>query len=175
MMGRADQRIIADRYQVFPRTLCFITYGDDVLLLRGAPDKPIWPGQYNGVGGHVRPDEDVFSAARREIREETGLRVGGLRLRGVINIPVDVEARGVLLFVFTATATTRDVCASEEGIPEWIARDQLQHLDLVEDLPLLLPRVLSMKPDASPFYAHYTYDEDDHLVVSFASISAQSG
>jgi len=29
-----------------------------VLLLRGAPKKKIWPDQYNGVGGHVKPDED---------------------------------------------------------------------------------------------------------------------
>ena len=103
-MGQADQKIIADRYQVFPRTLCFITHGNDVLLLRGAPDKRIWPYKYNGVGGHVRSDEDVLTAARREVREETGLRVHDLRLRGVINIPVNVQDRGVLLFVFTAIA-----------------------------------------------------------------------
>lgn len=174
-MGQADQKIIPGHYQVLPRTLCFITHGDDVLLLRGASDKPIWPGQYNGVGGHVRSDEDVFTAAWREIREETGLRVDDLRLRGLINIPVDVQDRGVLLFVFSATAATRDVRASEEGTPEWIARDQLQQLDLVEDLPLLMPLVFGMEPGDPPFYALYTYDEDDQLVVTLAQASAGPG
>jgi 8-oxo-dGTP diphosphatase len=168
-MGQAQQKIIADRYRVYPRTLCFITYGEDVLLLHGASDKHIWPDQYNGVGGHVRANEDVFTAACREIREETGLRVTELRLRGIINIPVDVQDRGVLLFVFTATALTRDVHASEEGTPEWIPRDRLDRLNVVEDLPLLLPRVLAMGPEDPPFYARYTYDEDDKLLVSFAS------
>jgi 8-oxo-dGTP diphosphatase len=174
-VGEADQKIIADRYQVFPRTLCFITHGDDVLLLHGAPEKHIWPGQYNGVGGHVRSDEDVFSAAQREIQEETGLQVCDLRLRGIINIPVDVQDKGVFLFVFTATADRRDVCASEEGTPQWIPRGEVDRLDLVEDLPTLLPRVLTMQPDDPPFYALYTYGEDDDLVVTFASTDLWSG
>jgi 8-oxo-dGTP diphosphatase len=167
-MGLADQKIIANRYRAFPRTLCFVTHGDDVLLLRGAADKRIWPDQYNGVGGHVRADEDVFNAARREIREETGLEVDDLRLRGIINIPVDVEDAGVLLFVFSATAAAREVRASEEGTPEWIGWREIERLDLVEDLPVLLPRVLAMGPDDPPFYALYTYDEDDELVITFS-------
>ena len=52
-MGQADQKMIKGRYQVVPRTLCFIIHDDDVLLLRGAPTKRIWPNKYNGVGGHV--------------------------------------------------------------------------------------------------------------------------
>jgi 8-oxo-dGTP diphosphatase len=167
-----EQKIIPDRYQVFPRTLCFITHGDDVLLLRGAPDKKIWPDQYNGIGGHVKPGEDVHTAARREVREETGLTVRDLRLRGVINIPVDPEGTGILLFVFTATAEDRDARPSEEGAPEWIPIDQVDRLDVVEDLPILLPRVLSMGPDEAPFFALYTYDEDGELVVTCASPSA---
>jgi len=167
-MGKTDQKIVPDRYRAFPRTLCFVTHGDDLLLLRGAPDKQIWPNQYNGVGGHVQPDEDVRTAARREIREETGLTVQDLRLRGVINIPLGAGEPGVLVFVFTASATGRTLRASDEGKPEWVPRDDIDQLDLVEDVPILLPRVLSMDPYAPPFFARYTYDENDKLVITFA-------
>lgn len=167
-MGQADQKVISGRYRVYPRTLCFITHGDDVLLLRGASDKRIWPDLYNGVGGHVKAGEDVRAAALREIREETGLAVDQLRLRGVINVPANVENTGVLLFVFTAGAKDRDIRASDEGQPEWIPVDEVHLHALVEDLPILLPRVLSMAPEAPPFFAVYEYDEDDQLVVSFA-------
>jgi len=167
-MGQADQKVIKGRYQVVPRTLCFITQGDDVLLLRGAPDKRIWPNKYNGVGGHVEPDEDVRSAALREIRVEAGVEVRDLRLRGVINIPVDAEANaGILVFCFTATAETREVHPSEEGALEWVPRTRLLELDLVEDLPTLLPRVLAMETSDPPFFAYYRYDEQDRLVTTF--------
>ncbi len=171
-MGHTDQKILPDRYQVSPRTLCFVTHKDEVLLLRGAPKKRIWPNQYNGVGGHVRPDEDVRTAAVREIYEETGLAVRDLRLRGVINIPAVEAEKGIMLFVFTAAAEDRETSPSPEGDPEWVRVDEIDHLDLVEDLPLLLPRVLAMGPDDPPFYALYTYDESDRLVVTYAPTSA---
>jgi 8-oxo-dGTP diphosphatase len=169
MIGRANQKLAKNRYQVVPRTLCFVTHGDDVLLLRGAPDKPIWPNKYNGVGGHIEADEDIHSAARREIEEETGLTVDLLHLRGTINIPVDRDTNtGVLVFCFTCTATTRDVRPSKEGSLEWVARDRVTELDLVEDLPIILPRILAMDIGAPPFFAHYSYDENDRLVVAFS-------
>lgn len=163
------QKIVAGRYQVVPRTLCFITYGgDDVLLLRGAPDKRIWPNKYNGVGGHVESNEDVYSAALREIEEEAGLAVHNLQLCGVINIPVDAQNKtGILVFVFTAAADARATRQSAEGTLEWVPRDRLAALDLVEDLPTLLPRVLAMGSDAPPFFAHYRYDEQGRLIMDF--------
>jgi 8-oxo-dGTP diphosphatase len=116
----------------------------------------------------VEPDEDIRSAALREIREETGLEVRDLRLRGVINVPVDAETNtGILVLVFTATAEARDVRPSEEGTLEWVPRGRLLDLDLVEDLPTLLPRVLAMKASDPLFFAHYCYDEKDRLVITF--------
>jgi 8-oxo-dGTP diphosphatase len=40
-------------------------------------------------------------------------------------------------------------------------------LDLVEDLPVLLPYVLAMGANEPPFFAHYRYDEQDALVIDF--------
>lgn len=169
-MGRLDQGVAAssERYHVVPRTLSFITHGEDVLLLRGASDKRIWPNRYNGVGGHVERDEDVLTAAVREMQEETGLQVRGVRLRGVVHIDVGEAQMGILLFVFTAQATARQLSPSREGTLEWVPRERLLSLDLVEDLPLILPRVLSMAADEPPFFAHYDYDENDALIVTLA-------
>jgi 8-oxo-dGTP diphosphatase len=167
-MARADQKVIPGRYQVVPRTLCFVTFGDEVLLLRGAEDKSIWPAQYNGVGGHVEADEDVLSAAAREIREETGLEVDYLRLRGVINAPSAMPQTGVLLFVFTAQARSREVQPSSEGSLEWVSPARLDGLRLVEDIPVLLRRALRAPTGASPFFARYVYDASDRLHVMFS-------
>src|ERR1700674_2038709 len=102
------------RYSVIPRVLCFVTSGDDVLLLKGAPGKKLWAGKYNGLGGHVERGESVHAAARREILEESGLAVTDLRLCGVVTIDLEAQA-GIGLFVFTAKTAGRQLRASAEG------------------------------------------------------------
>ncbi len=170
-MPKTDQGIEVslsrNRYTVIPRTLAFIMRGDKVLLLRGSPRKRIWANKYNGIGGHVERDEDVYSAALREIREETGLVVEALRLVGLINIDGDQPA-GIMLFVFVAESQSGEPIASDEGSLEWIARDQLPQVDLVEDLPVILPRALDLPRNAPPFFAHYDYDENEQLIIQFA-------
>ena len=167
-MPASDQGVSKskDRHQFVPRVLCFVTLGDEVLLLKGAPDKKIWPGKYNGLGGHVERGESVHAAAEREIREEAGIEVNDLRLRGVIHIDSG-EAAGIGLFVFTATALVRRTTSSAEGALEWVKAQDLAQLDLVEDLPNLLPRVLAMEPGDPPFSAHYAYDTDGQLIIEF--------
>jgi len=170
-MGKAGQGVAVsrDRYHVIPRTLCFITHGNDVLLLRGAPNKRIWPNQYNGVGGHVERDEDIWTAAVREMQEETGLDVRDVRLRGVINVDAGGGDAGVLIFVFTAQATGRETKPCDEGSLQWVPRDRVMELDLVEDLPLILPHVLGQIAAEEPFFAHSSCDENDELTMVFAS------
>ncbi|GAB4569504.1 MAG: hypothetical protein Kow0047_22770 [Anaerolineae bacterium] len=170
-MGRTDQGVEASRhrYHAIPRTLCFITHGGEVLLLRGAPTKRIWPNRYNGVGGHIERGEDPYSSARREIREETGLEVRDLRLRAVVHVDTDDPAAGILLFVFTARALDRQVRPSPEGTLEWVRREELADLDLVEDLPYLLPKVLAMGDADPPLFGTYRYDADDRLIIRWTT------
>ena len=168
-MGKSEQGVEAStrRYRVIPRVLVFVFNRGDVLLLKGAPTKRIWANRYNGVGGHVEAREDVYAAARRETREETGLNVHDLRCRGMVNIDAGRET-GILLTVFTARSEERQTVPSEEGALEWVPLARIQQLDLVEDVPVLLNRVTEMPDDASPFFARYSYDDHDQLQITFA-------
>ena len=153
------------RWLCIPRTLIFVTHGDSVLLMKRAARKRVFPNQFNGLGGHIERGEDPASAALREVHEESGLRVRSLRLRGIHHIDAGADT-GIMLFVYTAISDARAVASdTDEGTLHWIPRDRLGTLDLVEDLPLLLPRVLDMKDDAPPYSAHVSYDAADKIVI----------
>lgn len=169
-MGKSDQGVAQSRhrYQVIPRTLCFITHNGDVLLLLGGPHKRIWAGRYNGVGGHVEQGEDIYTATMREVEEETGLQVHDLRLRGVVHADAGDPEVGILFFVFTAISTGRETAPCPDGTLEWWPADALPTEKMAEDLPVLLPKVLAMGPTDPPFFAAYHYDAADRLVIRFA-------
>jgi 8-oxo-dGTP diphosphatase len=133
---------MAERYVASPRTLTFLLDGDDVLLIRRSPDAPLFPGLYNGVGGHVERGEDLLSSARREVREETGLDVPDLALRCLLHVDEGTSRPG-----------RRDVTASGEGTLHWVPLARLHELALLPDLPPLLARILSLPPGAAPLFA----------------------
>jgi 8-oxo-dGTP diphosphatase len=153
---------------VIPRTLCFVTHGEEVLLLLGGPGKRLWAGRYNGLGGHVEPGEDIYTSIRREVREEAGVEARDVRLRCVVHADAGDPAAGILFFVFTATVGHKGVRPSEEGALEWWPATALPTDRLVEDLPVLLPRILALGPADPPLFAAYRYDDADALVIRFA-------
>jgi 8-oxo-dGTP diphosphatase len=130
------------------------------MLLKGGPEKRLWAGLYNGLGGHVERGEDILSSAYRELVEETGFEVKDLWLCGLITIDTG-EQVGVGIFVLRGDipATGPDYIdmlpSSPEGNLEWVP------------LPVLLPRVLAAHPGDHPFSAHYLYDSSDRLMILF--------
>lgn len=148
------------RYLTVPRTLCFVLHDDDVLLIKRSPHKRIFPGKINGVGGHVEQGEDVTTSAGREIFEETGLTVTDLWLAGVVHVdsrlgqaePLpDGSLPGVMVFVFTAGAPSRDVQASDEGELMWVPLADVEGLDWVDGDPGLLRHALEARATNRPF------------------------
>ena len=77
-------------------------------------------------------------------------------------------AVGILFFVFTAVSTSKEVRPSPEGELHWAPIAALPAERLVEDLPVLLPKVLALGPAEPPLFAAYSYDADNRLVITFA-------
>ncbi len=165
-MPASDQGVSLDRYMLVPRTLIFVTRGDQILLLKGEKNKRLWAGLYNGIGGHVERGEDVLTAARRELQEETGLSSIDLRLYGIVTVDTQTNP-GVCIFIFKGEYSVGDLQHSKEGSLEWLSSKELTHLPVVGDLPVLLSRVLESKKGDPLFFAHSSYNVNGDFELTF--------
>ena len=165
-MPVSDQGIDTSRYMLIPRTLLFLTRQDEILLIKGGPQKRLWANLYNGIGGHVEPGENLLQAARRELLEETGL-AAPLHLAGTVVIDSSANP-GILIFVFTGSCQEDPKIVTSEGQADWVALDQLGSIPLVEDLPTLIPAVLTANQTGQPFFALYQYDPAGRLQIRFS-------
>lgn len=107
-----------------------LTVDDQIVLIRRRDS-----GRWGLPGGLIDWDEDVFNAARRELREETGLEVTHLeRLVGIYSAPrrdPRFHAICVLLAVRVQgtpiAADPREVLETRAFSTDSIPQDQLSH------------------------------------------------
>jgi 8-oxo-dGTP diphosphatase len=165
-MGKEEQGIDHQRYTVIPRTLILVFNGDKVLLLKGAESKKNWAGRYNGLGGHVERGEDVLSSAKRELLEESGISKIDLHLCGTILCDVE-EFMGVAIYVYKGYVDKVPLQPGEEGILEWMPVSDVNELNIVEDMPIIIPRVYAWEVGEAPFSGTNHYDENEKLVTRF--------
>ncbi len=167
-MGAQAQGISQERYTLIPRVLVFpVDEKGRVLLLEGASNKKIWANLWNGPGGHLEVGESVLEAAKRELLEETGLAAGQWIYCAQIVVDAGTTP-GIIFFVFKAKQLSGELQRSDEGDLAWFSQNQALRLNLVEDLYTLLSLVMRHRPNEKPLWGHYSYDENDQLIMSFS-------
>lgn len=142
-------------------TVAFVRSGSHVLLMRHRPDSDRFAGRWNGVGGHVEAGEGLRAAARRELREETGLDIAVLRLRGVVH-ETGLTGHAYVVFFFVGDVDERRLAPAPGVELAWHELSRIRELPLVDDLHELLP-ALFVNPE--PVLAVERFDGADRRLA----------
>ena len=112
-------------------TLCYITRGDEVLMLhRVKKEKDINKDKWIGVGGKFEGTESPDQCLLRETFEETGLKLTSWKCRGIVTFLLEEEESlfGEFMYLFTADGFTGTLKECDEGELRWVSRDFLDKL-----------------------------------------------
>ena len=109
-------------------TLCYITRGQEVLLLHRVKKKnDINKDKWIGIGGHFEGEESPDECLLREAKEETGLTLTSWRCRGVVTFLNDC-CEGEFMYLFTADGFEGELKTCDEGDLQWVSRDFMDSL-----------------------------------------------
>lgn len=142
-------------------TLCFLTRGDQVLMLhrRNPPNQGLW----NGVGGRIEAGELPRDSILREVWEETGCRLSTAHFAGLLTWEGFETPPGGLV-IYTAAVCEADLppallsdlpVLTDEGDLAWKSRDWVCSApQVVSNIHVFGPAVLA---GAEPQWYHFTY------------------
>ncbi len=116
-------------------------------------------GKYNGLGGKLKPGEDVFQCLKREIYEEAGIECRQVVLRGTINWQgFGKEGEDWFGFIFLVHRFSGEPkMSNEEGELDWKTITELPSLNMWEGDKYFLPLVFDSDPRI--FYGHMPYED----------------
>lgn len=112
-------------HRTFPRTdpavIMLISHGDQCLLGRQAAWRP---GQYSTIAGFVEPGETLENAVRREVAEETGVKVGAVRYMASQPWPFPSS----LMLGFRGEALSLDIRRDTDELEDcrWFTREEVR-------------------------------------------------
>ena len=139
-------------------TLCYITRGDEVLMLhRVKKEKDLNKDKWIGIGGKFEDGESPDECLLREAVEETGLTLTSWRCRGVVTFLTNGPWEGEYMYLFTADSFTGELKECDEGHLQWVSRDFLEGLPKWEGDKIFLDLLWQ---DAPFFLLTLRYDGD---------------
>lgn len=136
--------------------LCFTVDGDRVLLINKKTG--LGAGKVNAPGGRIERGESAERAAVREVKEEVGLDVGGLRKAGELFFEF-VDGYKLHGTVFFASEFAGTPVETREADPFWCRVSQIPYERMWEDDRYWLPLAL----DGVEFRAYFVFDGDRML------------
>ena len=119
-------------------TLCYIKKDNKYLMLhRIKKVNDVNKDKWIGIGGRIEDGETPEQCILREVKEETGLTLTSFDYRGIVRFRSD-ECEAEDMHLFTADGFEGKLIDCNEGVLEWIDRDNLYKLPMWEGDKLFL-------------------------------------
>ena len=127
-------------------TLCYIDNGSSYLMLHRISKKnDINKDKWIGVGGHLEKNESPEECLLREVKEETGLSILSYKARGIITFISGQEICEYMV-LFTSDEFQGNLISCDEGVLEWVNKNDLFKLNLWEGDKIFLKALLEDEP-----------------------------
>ncbi|WP_076143623.1 NUDIX hydrolase [Paenibacillus odorifer] len=136
---------------MFQYNVCFLKSDDRILMLNR--EKPPIMGVWNGVGGKNEVGENADDGAKREVLEETGIKVSKYYSKGIITWDKNGEEKeGLYLYLFEVDKNlgNQPIQITREGILDWKQIDWIlnpSNLGIAEMVAQYLPVLLEKEGD----------------------------
>ncbi len=133
-------------------TLCHILK-DEKLLLQKKSKGLFGADKWNGIGGKLKRNETPEEGVKREVFEETGLRILNPEFHGTLSFYFDNgKEPDWIVYVFSAKAFEGKPRPSEEGALRWFAFKGIPYDEMWQDDRHWLPLFLKDKKFEGDFY-----------------------
>lgn len=141
-------------------TICYIEKKGKYLMLHRTKKKnDINEGKWLGIGGKFEDKESPEDCIIREVKEETGLTLNSVKLRGILTF-INTICETEYIYVFTSNDFTGNLIECNEGELKWVDKDKVTILNLWEGDKIFIEKI----KEESPFFTiKYVYDGDTLL------------
>lgn len=141
-------------------TICYIEKEGKYLMLHRTKKKnDTNEGKWLGIGGKFEDKESPEDCIIREVKEETGLTLNSVKLRGILTF-INTICETEYICVFTSNNYTGNLIECNEGDLQWVEKDKVTNLNLWEGDKIFIEKI----KEGSPFFTiKYVYDGDTLL------------
>ena len=143
-------------------TLCYVinkTNNSVLMIYRNKKENDYHQGKWNGLGGKFELGESPEECAKREIKEESGLAVKTVSMKGFITFPLFDGREDWYVFLFTADEFVGELIDSPEGKLEWISKEKLTEIKLWDGDKIFIPWLFEDKF----FSAKFNYKDGEFV------------